>query len=137
MPVTLKKMATPAIEASFISVEIKRLVAYSGGSLNYDDFAILRESPTGQRYCQADVQSASMPSRVSSSPRFRRRESRIASLAATSFSSEWRSKICLRTSSSRTTPTSLYEIGISGADHQPAFMRVINTPRRGVGDKVS
>jgi DNA helicase-2/ATP-dependent DNA helicase PcrA len=42
--VTLKMFATPVIEASFISVEIKRLVAYSGGSLNYDDFAILRES---------------------------------------------------------------------------------------------
>lgn len=41
-PVTLKLFSTPVIEASFISTEIKRLIAYSGNVLNYDDFAILR-----------------------------------------------------------------------------------------------
>lgn len=42
-PVTLKVFSTPVIEASFISTEIKRLIAYSGGLLRYDDFAILCE----------------------------------------------------------------------------------------------
>jgi len=42
-PVTLKLFATPVIEASYIATEIKRMVAYSGEMLNYDDFAILRE----------------------------------------------------------------------------------------------
>lgn len=42
-PVTLKVFGTPVIEASFISAEIKRLIAYSGGLLRYDDFAILCE----------------------------------------------------------------------------------------------
>lgn len=31
-------------EALFIAIEIKRLIAYTGGMLNYDDFAILRKS---------------------------------------------------------------------------------------------
>lgn len=42
-PVCLKVFSTPVIEASFISTEIKRLIAYSGGVLNYGDFAILRQ----------------------------------------------------------------------------------------------
>lgn len=42
-PVTLKVFSTPVIEASFISTEIKRLIAYSGGLLGYSDFAILCE----------------------------------------------------------------------------------------------
>jgi DNA helicase-2/ATP-dependent DNA helicase PcrA len=41
--VSLKVFSTPVIEASFIATEIKRLIAYSGGVLNYGDFAILRE----------------------------------------------------------------------------------------------
>lgn len=41
--VTLKNFSTPVIEASFIATEIKRMIAYSGGALNYADFAILRE----------------------------------------------------------------------------------------------
>lgn len=40
-PVTLKAFATPVMEASFISTEIKRLIAYSGETLNFGDFAIL------------------------------------------------------------------------------------------------
>lgn len=40
-PVCLKTFSTPVIEASFIATEIKRLIAYSGGVLNYGDFAIL------------------------------------------------------------------------------------------------
>lgn len=41
--VTLKTFSTPIIESSFIATEIKRLIAYSGGVLNWDDFAILRK----------------------------------------------------------------------------------------------
>lgn len=34
---------SPTVEANFISSEIKRMIAYSGGLLKHDDFAILRE----------------------------------------------------------------------------------------------
>lgn len=40
---TLKSFEISLTEADFIAFEIKRLIAYSGGTLNYDDFAILRE----------------------------------------------------------------------------------------------
>ena len=43
--VTLKPFSTPIIESSFIATEIKRLIAYSGGTLGYDDFAILCKLP--------------------------------------------------------------------------------------------
>lgn len=67
--------ATPVVEASFISIEIKRLVAYSGGTLNYDDFAILRESTcpiwlTAVRYnalsrvIESALQKEGIPSRI-------------------------------------------------------------------------
>lgn len=50
---TLKLFATPTIEASYIATEIKRMVAYSGEMLNYEDFAILCElQPTGVTDCQ-------------------------------------------------------------------------------------
>jgi DNA helicase-2/ATP-dependent DNA helicase PcrA len=41
--VSLKNFSTPIIESSFIATEIKRLIAYSGGVLGYEDFAILCE----------------------------------------------------------------------------------------------
>lgn len=59
-PAILKQFATPVIEASFISTEIKRLIAYSGGLLNYDDFSILREP---RKTCSVlTYQFATMPS---------------------------------------------------------------------------
>lgn len=39
----LKTFTNPTLEASYISSEIKRLVAYTGEMLNYNDFAILRK----------------------------------------------------------------------------------------------
>ena len=60
-PVTLKVFSTPVIEASFISTEIKRLIAYSGGVLNYGDFAILRELVMGDKQLTG-VQCVTMPS---------------------------------------------------------------------------
>lgn len=40
-------------EALFIAIEIKRLIAYTGGMLNYDDFAILRKSYDSSRDAQS------------------------------------------------------------------------------------
>lgn len=42
MPV-LRNFGTEHEEASFIAREIKRLVAYTGGMLDWDDFVILCE----------------------------------------------------------------------------------------------
>jgi len=50
-PVNLKVFANPTIEASFIATEIKRMIAYSGGVLNYGDFAILRKLHQVFRLC--------------------------------------------------------------------------------------
>lgn len=39
----LKTFTNPTLEAGYISSEIKRIVAYTGEMLNYNDFAILRK----------------------------------------------------------------------------------------------
>lgn len=41
--VALKTFTNPTLEAGYISSEIKRIVAYTGEMLNYNDVAILRE----------------------------------------------------------------------------------------------
>lgn len=44
-PVTLKVASSPQAEASFIATEVKRLIAHSGGMLNYGD---VRDEVNGQ-----------------------------------------------------------------------------------------
>lgn len=126
--------ATPVVEASFISIEIKRLVAYSGGTLNYDDFAILRESTcltrlTTVRYnalsrvIESALQKEGIPSRIIGGHKFFERMEIKDLLAYLQLADNPHFTVSF--------------LVASNADWKPAFMRVVNTPRRGIGDKVS
>ncbi|ODN83942.1 DNA helicase II/ATP-dependent DNA helicase PcrA [Cryptococcus wingfieldii CBS 7118] len=63
-PVILKTFATPTIESSFISSEIKRLIAYSGGMLKFDDFAILLRYNALSRVIESALQKDSVPNKI-------------------------------------------------------------------------
>ncbi|WOO80687.1 ATP-dependent DNA helicase srs2 [Vanrija pseudolonga] len=108
-PVTLKQFATPVIEASYISTEIKRLVAYSGGMLKYDDFAILLRYNALSRVIESSLQKDAVPSRVIGGHKFFERME-IKDLLA-------------------------YLQLADNPNFTPAFLRVVNVPRRAIGDK--
>ncbi|KAK8861601.1 hypothetical protein IAR55_002424 [Kwoniella newhampshirensis] len=108
-PVTQKVFSTPVIEASFIAWEIKRLIAYSGGVLGYDDFAILLRYNALSRVIESALQKDSIPNRIVGGHKFFERME-IKDLLAY----------------------------LQLADNQgftPAFVRVVNTPKRAIGDK--
>ncbi|BEI85006.1 hypothetical protein CcaverHIS002_0504070 [Cutaneotrichosporon cavernicola] len=107
--VTLKMLATPVVEASFIATEIKRLVAFSGGVLNYDDFAILLRYNALSRVLESALQKEGIPNRIIGGHKFFERME-IKDLLA-------------------------YLQLADNPNFTPAFMRVVNTPRRGMGDK--
>lgn len=108
-PVTLKRFANSTIEASFISTEIKRLVAYSGGTLNYDDFSVLLRYNALSRAIESALQKDGIPSRVIGGHKFFERME-IKDLLA-------------------------YLQLADNPHFTPAFLRVVNVPRRGIGDK--
>ncbi|WWC87908.1 uncharacterized protein L201_002808 [Kwoniella dendrophila CBS 6074] len=108
-PVTLKVFSTPVIEASFIAWEIKRLIAYSGGTLNYGDFAILLRYNALSRVIESALQKDSIPNRIVGGHKFFERME-IKDLLA-------------------------YLQLADNPDFTPAFVRVVNTPKRSIGDK--
>ncbi|WWC68615.1 uncharacterized protein I206_102545 [Kwoniella pini CBS 10737] len=108
-PVTLKVFSTPVIEASFIAWEIKRLIAYSGGTLNYGDFAILLRYNALSRVIESALQKDSIPNRIVGGHKFFERME-IKDLLA-------------------------YLQLADNPDFTPAFVRVVNVPKRSIGDK--
>ncbi|AUB27794.1 DNA helicase II/ATP-dependent DNA helicase PcrA [Cryptococcus neoformans] len=108
-PVTLKVFSTPVIEASFISAEIKRLIAYSGGLLRYDDFAILLRYNALSRVIESSLQKDSIPNRIVGGHKFFERME-IKDLLA-------------------------YLQLADNPGFNPAFVRVVNVPKRSIGDK--
>ncbi|AAW42599.2 ATP-dependent DNA helicase pcra, putative [Cryptococcus deneoformans JEC21] len=108
-PVTLKVFSTPVIEASFISTEIKRLIAYSGGLLRYDDFAILLRYNALSRVIESSLQKDSIPNRIVGGHKFFERME-IKDLLA-------------------------YLQLADNPGFNPAFVRVVNVPKRSIGDK--
>ncbi|WVF65803.1 hypothetical protein IAT40_000540 [Kwoniella sp. CBS 6097] len=108
-PVTLKVFSTPVIEASFIATEIKRLIAYSGGILKYDDFAILLRYNALSRVLESALQKDSIPNRIVGGHKFFERME-IKDLLA-------------------------YLQLADNPGFTPAFIRVVNTPKRAIGDK--
>ncbi|WVQ93444.1 hypothetical protein IAU59_000518 [Kwoniella sp. CBS 9459] len=108
-PVTLKVFSTPVIEASFIATEIKRLIAYSGGVLKYDDFAILLRYNALSRVLESALQKDSIPNRIVGGHKFFERME-IKDLLA-------------------------YLQLADNPGFTPAFIRVVNTPKRAIGDK--
>jgi DNA helicase-2/ATP-dependent DNA helicase PcrA len=114
-------------EADFIAIEIKRVVAATGGMLLWKDFAILRTTHsyfTGgtahpphivrynalSRALEAALQHEGIPNRVLSGVKFFERLE-IKDLLA-------------------------YLQLIDNPDYEPAFLRVINVPKRQIGEKV-
>ncbi|WRT65721.1 uncharacterized protein IL334_002669 [Kwoniella shivajii] len=108
-PVTLKVFSTPVIEASFIAWEIKRLIAYSGGTLNYGDFAILLRYNALSRVIESALQKDSIPNRIVGGHKFFERME-VKDLLA-------------------------YLQLADNPGFTPAFVRVVNTPKRSIGDK--
>ncbi|WVQ74660.1 hypothetical protein IAR50_004262 [Cryptococcus sp. DSM 104548] len=108
-PVILKTFSTPTIEASFISSEIKRLIAYSGGMLKYDDFAILLRYNALSRVIESALQKDSVPNKIVGGHKFFERME-VKDLLA-------------------------YLQLADNPSFSPAFLRVINVPRRFIGEK--
>ncbi|CAO1626024.1 unnamed protein product [Sympodiomycopsis kandeliae] len=108
-PVTLKKVASPTYEARFIATEIKRLVAYSGGMLNYNDFVVLLRYNALSREVEQALQAESIPSRMVGGSKFFERMEVKDVLA--------------------------YLQLVVNPNYTPAFSRVLNVPKRGIGDK--
>ncbi|ORY24047.1 P-loop containing nucleoside triphosphate hydrolase protein [Naematelia encephala] len=107
--VTLKTFSTPVIEASFIATEIKRLIAYSGGVLNYDDFAILLRYNALSRVIESALQKDSIPNRIVGGHKFFERMEIKDMLAYLQLA--------------------------ENPNFTPAFIRVVNVPKRSIGDK--
>lgn len=63
-PVVLRRFVNAQDEAAYIAYEIKRTIAQSGNTLNYNDFAILLRYNALSRAIEASLQSAGIPSRM-------------------------------------------------------------------------
>lgn len=92
-----------------MATEIKRLVAYSGGMLNYNDFVILLRYNALSREMEQALQAASIPSRMVGGSKFFERMEVKDVLA--------------------------YLHLAVNPSYSPAFSRVINIPKRGIGEK--
>lgn len=108
-PAVLKKCLTTQHEASFVATEIKRIVAHSGGMLNYSDFAILLRYNALSREIEQALQSERIPSRMMGGSKFFDRMEIKDMLA--------------------------YLTLVVNPTYTPAFIRAINVPKRGMGEK--
>lgn len=63
-PVVLRKFETSIDESAYIAYEVKRAIAHSGNTLNFDDFAVLLRYNALSRSVEAALQSAGIPSRM-------------------------------------------------------------------------
>ncbi|KAG8921353.1 hypothetical protein FRC02_000289 [Tulasnella sp. 418] len=105
----LRLTANEHAEADFISGEIKRLMAYSGGMLDYNDFAILLRYNALSRPIEASFQREGIPVRMLAGQKFFER-AEIKDILA-------------------------YLQLVDNPSFNPAFHRVVNVPARAIGDK--
>ncbi|BGP43735.1 ATP-dependent DNA helicase srs2 [Rhodotorula kratochvilovae] len=96
-------------EAAFIASTIKHLVAHLGGLVGYNDFAVLLRYGALSRNIEVALQKAGVPSRMVGGHKFFER-AEVKDLLS-------------------------YLQLISNPSYTPALLRVLNTPRRGLGDK--
>ncbi|EMD33499.1 hypothetical protein CERSUDRAFT_57154, partial [Gelatoporia subvermispora B] len=108
MPV-LRNFGTEHEEASFIAREIKRLVAYTGGMLDWDDFVILLRMNSLSRALESALQREGIPSKM---------------LAGHKFFDRIEVKDLLA-----------YLQLVDNPFFAPAFSRIINVPSRTIGEK--
>lgn len=109
LPVTLKPLPNPSLEASYIAEEIKRQIAYSGGMLNHGDFAILLRYNALSRPIEVALQREGIPNRLMGGHKFFERME-VKDLLA-------------------------YLQLADNPGFQPAFIRSVNVPKRSMGDK--
>ncbi|KAJ3997410.1 P-loop containing nucleoside triphosphate hydrolase protein [Lentinula boryana] len=105
----LKSFSSEQMEASFLAGEIKRIIAYMGGVFNWGDFVILLRFNALSRTIESALQKEGIPSRVLGGHKFFERVE-IKDLLA-------------------------YLQLVDNPQFGPAFMRAINTPTRGMGEK--
>ncbi|KAF7976974.1 hypothetical protein HWV62_5051 [Athelia sp. TMB] len=105
----LRAFAEEAHESTFIALEIKRLVAASGGMLGWKDFVVLLRFTALSRSIESALQREGILSRVLGGHKFFER-AEIKDLLA-------------------------YLQIVDNPQFVPAFSRAINTPGRGIGDK--
>ncbi|KZP25249.1 UvrD-helicase-domain-containing protein [Athelia psychrophila] len=105
----LRTFQEEAQESAFIAVEIKRLVAASGGMLGWSDFVVLLRFNALSRSIESALQREGILSRVLGGHKFFDR-AEIKDLLA-------------------------YLQIVDNPHFVPAFSRAINTPGRGIGDK--
>ncbi|KAJ3796874.1 P-loop containing nucleoside triphosphate hydrolase protein [Lentinula aff. detonsa] len=105
----LKSFSSEQMEASFLAGEIKRIIAYMGGVFNWGDFVILLRFNALSRTIESALQKEGIPSRVLGGHKFFERVE-IKDLLA-------------------------YLQLVDNPQFVPAFMRAINTPTRGMGEK--
>ncbi|KAH9902943.1 UvrD-helicase-domain-containing protein [Cubamyces lactineus] len=105
----LREFPIEQVECAFIAAEIKRLVAYSGGMLNWGDFVVLLRYNSLSRGIESALQKEGIPNRV---------------LAGQKFFERMEVKDVLA-----------YLQLVDNPQFAPAFMRVVNVPSRTVGEK--
>ncbi|KAH9945389.1 UvrD-helicase-domain-containing protein [Epithele typhae] len=105
----LRAFPTEHTEAGFIAAEIKRLVAFTGGLLDWSDFVVLLRYNAMSRVIESALQKQGIPNRV---------------LAGHKFFERMEVKDILA-----------YLQLVDNPAFLPAFNRVVNVPPRGVGDK--
>ncbi|KAJ3808888.1 P-loop containing nucleoside triphosphate hydrolase protein [Lentinula aff. lateritia] len=105
----LRSFSSEQMEALFFAGEIKRIVAHMGGVLNWGDFVILLRFNALSRTIESALQKEGIPSRVLNGHKFFERVE-IKDLLA-------------------------YLQLVDNPQFVPAFVRAINTPARGMGEK--
>ncbi|KAF8627011.1 hypothetical protein AX15_004594 [Amanita polypyramis BW_CC] len=106
---TLRPSPTEFDEASSIAIEIKRVMAYMGGALQFGDFAVLLRFNALSRVIESALQKEAIPCRILGGHRFFERLE-VKDLLA-------------------------YLQLVDNSDFYPAFARAVNIPSRGVGEK--
>ncbi|KAJ7229193.1 P-loop containing nucleoside triphosphate hydrolase protein [Mycena pura] len=105
----LLSFASEQAEATFIAVEIKRLVASMGGVLRWSDFAVLLRFSALSRAIESALQKEAIPSAILGGHKFFERQE-IKDILA-------------------------YLQLVDNPNFNPALIRAINIPNRGVGEK--
>ncbi|EKM58321.1 uncharacterized protein PHACADRAFT_193443 [Phanerochaete carnosa HHB-10118-sp] len=106
---TLHCFPSDRVESSAIAGEIKRVVAHMGGTLGYDDCAILLRYNSLSRVFESAFRKEGVPTRILGGQRFFERAEVKDVLA--------------------------YLQIVDNPAYAPAFARVINVPQRGIGQK--
>lgn len=138
----MRPFQKPQEEADFIAQEIERIIAQTGGQLNYNDFAILLRYNALSRSIEAALQSAGIPSRMVGGQKFFDR-------AEVSFFQKIRKCLCLFEIGKKSHLERVYLfINIQVKDilaylqladnpsFVPAFERIINVPKRAIGQSL-